>query len=248
MINKLINSVILISLSAEEQKYLLPQELPICEELVLTFEEALREALECRTSNSSNLQICNSAQVLDNEILNVSKKMPENFWFDLESLKSEEWCGIRAAAQNIVREYGLIKSKNSNSKYITSNSAFNFNELPADFVTRKEIWEILSDLFLDTDVALFYDSISAKIKSSNYNPKEIKFILLEEVTPVLAFNIYDPIGEWAGFDTDWLIREIIMHQNSKKSIFEKIKEEFYLGWPRKYAKMQWKKLEPMVIK
>ena len=44
---------------------------------------------------------------------------------------------------------------------------------------------------------------------------EMEKILLNEVGPVLAFNLYDIAGEWAGFDENWLVDKIQKRLNEK---------------------------------
>lgn len=70
---------------------------------------------------------------------------------------------------------------------------------------RREVWTALSDLFRDTETMpsdLWY--IAEKLAQSEYDEQKLTHIYADEVAPVLVHNLLAPIGEWAGFDTDWL--------------------------------------------
>lgn len=74
--------------------------------------------------------------------------------------------------------------------------------------SKQKLWIALSDLFLDTDVRLFFDHIIDEMAASGFTDEEVKCICMEEVAPALAFNLFDIAGEWCGFDQGWLIERI----------------------------------------
>lgn len=76
-------------------------------------------------------------------------------------------------------------------------------ELPS----RRLVWECLSELFLDTEVAIQY--VAMTLAESPYSIDEIEAILLYEVGPHLFQNLECVAGEWAGFDSNWLEKEIL---------------------------------------
>ena len=93
---------------------------------------------------------------------------------------------------------------------------------------RASLWESFSDLYLDTDVTLFYDRILDDIKKSKLPESEVRKILFDEVAPALAFNLECIAGEWAGFDKDWLFKRINdMRQTRVRRVFSKLRIRGY---------------------
>ena len=66
----------------------------------------------------------------------------------------------------------------------------------------------LSNLFLDTDVSLFYESMAAELAASPFSADELNAILKDEVAPVLGVNLLAVAGVWDGFDEEWLAQRI----------------------------------------
>lgn len=111
---------------------------------------------------------------------------------------------------------------------------------------RKPVWVAFSDLFLDTDVTLIYDDIAQVCAESEYSAVELKEILSEEVAPVVSGNLLCITGEWAGFNEDWLVKQI----TKPKTIFKS--KLFYFFKPHNfglngYIRGHWKVLEPKVL-
>lgn len=70
---------------------------------------------------------------------------------------------------------------------------------------RVPVWNALSELFLDTELGKREDERIAKVLAeSPYEVEKLEEILRFEVTPVLRANLPSVVGEWAGFDPDWL--------------------------------------------
>ena len=82
---------------------------------------------------------------------------------------------------------------------------------------RTPVWIALSDLYLDTDSRLSYAYIARTLAVSKYKLEELHAILLEEVAPVVEFNLLQVAGDWAGFDEKWLLREILDRQGRRRS-------------------------------
>lgn len=74
---------------------------------------------------------------------------------------------------------------------------------------RLPVWNALSELFLDTELdQRDHERIAAVLAESRYEVEKLEEILRFEVTPVLQGNLRSVVGEWAGFDPDWL-REML---------------------------------------
>jgi hypothetical protein len=75
---------------------------------------------------------------------------------------------------------------------------------------RFPVWNVLSDLFLDTELdATTHKYIAKVIVESGYEPDEIHEILWREVLPAVGDNLRIVAGEWAGFNHEWLKDRIL---------------------------------------
>jgi hypothetical protein len=78
-----------------------------------------------------------------------------------------------------------------------------------DLDARRPVWEALSAMFLDTDVALDRDWRAQNLAESPYSLEELDAILADEVYPVCKANLMCVAGVWSGFDPDWLQAAIL---------------------------------------
>src|SRR5436309_12699108 len=90
--------------------------------------------------------------------------------------------------------------------------------LDPDIAHRRPVWVALSDLFLDTDVRLYYPFIARTLADSPYSMEELRQILDDEVAPALQTNLLSVAGEWAGFDETWLIDEVTQRLGKSRSM------------------------------
>lgn len=108
---------------------------------------------------------------------------------------------------------------------------------------RRLIWKALSELYLDTELqdSDFRDIVSILLKSP-FTFEEIREIDQYEVFPVLFFNLLNPAGQWAGFEEERLVKNILswLGSRSQLDIFAlKCVYPIYEPINRSY----WKKLE-----
>ena len=116
---------------------------------------------------------------------------------------------------------------------------------PANIEQRKPIWIALSEFYLDTELQESdFREIAFKIIESPYTFDEVKKINKYEVFPVLQVNLLSFAGEWAGFDEDWLVGEIITLREKKSLVRQLITVVTYqmFKW---MCKNYWKKLFSM---
>lgn len=106
-----------------------------------------------------------------------------------------------------------------------------------DLEQRKKVWIVLSDLFLDTDTKLFHENIIKVLVASPYNIGELKNIMLNEVHPVCRWNLINPIGEWAGFDEEWLVGEILKEPSILSKVWIKT-----IGKLSIWSYLEWRKI------
>ncbi len=83
---------------------------------------------------------------------------------------------------------------------------------PSPYTSQERLWIALSDLFLDTEVRWSLPYVARVAVEEEFSWRQVCHILDYEVTPVLAPNLYDIAGEWAGFPDDWLLAQL--HQSS----------------------------------
>ena len=81
-----------------------------------------------------------------------------------------------------------------------------------DLANRRPVWDALSDMFLDTDVALSRRWRASVLAESAYSIDDLETILINEVYPICKYNLLSIAGEWAGFDQQWLEEEILLRQ------------------------------------
>jgi len=108
---------------------------------------------------------------------------------------------------------------------------------------RKPIWIALSEFYLDTELQEHdFRYIAEKIIESPYNFEEVKQINKYEVFPILQSNLLSVVGEWSGFNEEWLIKSIVKSLN-KRNVVNKlaIKSSYLtLKW---MCKDYWEELE-----
>ncbi len=76
---------------------------------------------------------------------------------------------------------------------------------PQALIERKQIWLVLSQLYLDTELdTTDFDTIISTLKQTTLSLDEIKNIDLYEVFPLLQTNLLSMAGVWDGFDEEWL--------------------------------------------
>lgn len=105
---------------------------------------------------------------------------------------------------------------------------------------REAVWCALSDLYLDTDPALFHDAAARALAASPYDAHTLRAILIDEVHPAFAFNLIDIAGVWEGFDPDW-VRERVHTVRARP----RWRRALWAGM-RGYAHEQWAALAPKI--
>ncbi len=86
-----------------------------------------------------------------------------------------------------------------------------------DIAARTPVWNVLQEIYMDTEVESSYSYIARTCAESSYSLIELEAILFNEVLPALRFNIFAlPAPEWAGFEVNWLVRRILKKQRFGK--------------------------------
>lgn len=84
----------------------------------------------------------------------------------------------------------------------------------SDLPNRRPVWQALSNIFLDTDVSADRAWRIEVLSNSPYSVEELQHILLDEVYPILKYNLISVAGVWDGFDQIWLEEQILGRQSS----------------------------------
>lgn len=105
---------------------------------------------------------------------------------------------------------------------------------------RIPVWNALSDLYLDTDVALFHDYIVRTLVASPYSLDDMHEMLMYDVHPALYQNLMSMTGEWAGFEEAWLIERIETIRRQPRW------RRRMTHWFARDIGAQWRILEPMI--
>ncbi|WP_425147179.1 DUF7079 family protein [Deinococcus sp.] len=81
-----------------------------------------------------------------------------------------------------------------------------------ELAQRREVWDTLSDLYLDTDTRPDLPRMARVLAESGLSEAELNTIWRQEVTPALVHNLSVPTGEWAYFPLEWLEGRIVRRQ------------------------------------
>lgn len=74
-----------------------------------------------------------------------------------------------------------------------------FSLTAAEVEKRAPVWAALSNLFLDTDIALLHAYIAKELAASPYADDELLQILRTEAGPTFGTNMFSIAGEWVGW-------------------------------------------------
>ena len=74
---------------------------------------------------------------------------------------------------------------------------------------RLPLWRAFSEFFLDTELdAVSFEYVAREIRASGLSLPEAESVLWNEVFPVLAQNLLDLAGVWAGWRDDSLLKHV----------------------------------------
>ena len=83
-----------------------------------------------------------------------------------------------------------------------------------DLERRRPVWEVLSWLFLDTELGdESHAQIAQVLRQSNYSLDELHKILFREVHPALVYDMLDVAGEWQCFNLEALEARILKNDS-----------------------------------
>jgi len=107
---------------------------------------------------------------------------------------------------------------------------------------RAPVWAALSDLFVDTDVSIFYADIVEVLKRSRYTPEEIEHIFFDEVGPVFYTNLIADSPVWSAWPPevvrehilDFISMDVIDQRVAQGACHELVEDLFDAHWPTIY--------------
>jgi len=86
---------------------------------------------------------------------------------------------------------------------------------------QEQVWLLLSELFLDTDITPNPDYLARELAASPYDPGALERMLRDDVYPVCVRNLYATAGNWTGFDPKDLIQRI-KAQKARRGLLHRI--------------------------
>jgi hypothetical protein len=104
-----------------------------------------------------------------------------------------------------------------------------------DEAERRPIWDALQNFWLDTDPMIFFAQISERCAHSKYSIDELEQIYWNEVRRALWIPMWPAIGEWAGYEINWLSEQILKKHRYGKPIPMKILHPHANHWWKKLA-------------
>jgi hypothetical protein len=118
---------------------------------------------------------------------------------------------------------------------------------PQELQSRTPVWEALADFWLDTELVDFqFDQIARVIAASPYSMAEVRDIHDYEVAPAVSANLASVAGEWAGFDTGWLIAKCRMYAARRHSPLFRARIWLQRLMLRSYTARYWQQIIPRV--
>jgi hypothetical protein len=112
--------------------------------------------------------------------------------------------------------------------------------VPGEPEARIPVWNALSGLYLDTDVAADRDHIASTLAASPFSIEALHDMLMYDVHPALYPNLLSVAGEWAGFDQAWLLERITAVRAQPRW------RRRITHWFARDIGAQWRTLEPMI--
>lgn len=117
---------------------------------------------------------------------------------------------------------------------------------PIGYDRREEVWEALSDAFVDKEVD--YESIAKVV--ADVDPVELREIFFTEVAPHCGPNLMSPVPPvWTGFDRKALAQGIVdMQTRNRESLIARIRHRTFVCYLRHRFRDEWSAIETAVGK
>lgn len=91
------------------------------------------------------------------------------------------------------------------------------NALSAEALSRRRLaWSALSELFCDSEVRAHLPQAALDLVESGYSDEELESIFLDELTPLLHWNLKQVLGA-CDFDTTWLSDQIVRRRQPSEA-------------------------------
>lgn len=87
---------------------------------------------------------------------------------------------------------------------------------------RKQLWIAMSDLWLDTELtedAVL--SIASAVRDSGLDREDLEAVFRHELAPFLGKNQQTTVGNWEGFDPDWVCRQA-QERHGKRRLLDRL--------------------------
>lgn len=102
---------------------------------------------------------------------------------------------------------------------------------PDEIEQRLPLWMVLSELWLDTELAeADLERIAAVLEASPFRVDELRAIHDREVAPAVGFNLESPLAEWRGFDSAWLAERCAAAARRSASVIGRLRALAAAPW------------------
>lgn len=109
-----------------------------------------------------------------------------------------------------------------------------------DLEDRALIWNSMQEFWMDTDPVVSFPGIVHICAESKYTLEELEAIFWNEIRPAVAFNLLMlPAPEWAGFEIEWLKKQVLLKSRFGKTLPYK--------WLRPVSAYWWRKLRAGIV-
>jgi len=103
---------------------------------------------------------------------------------------------------------------------------------------RLQLWQALSDLFLDTEIDdSMIVAIARVVHDTGYPAAEVHRALWGEVFPVLAPNLRSVAGTWSGWSDAWLLAHLRVHAGAVQRPRGRVADAIAHDWARVAAQL-----------
>jgi len=118
-------------------------------------------------------------------------------------------------------------------------------EYPLSQHRREEVWESLSEVFVDNEVD--YERIAKNVADIGLD--NLKKIFFEEVAPYCGPNLMSPIPPiWSDFDKEKLPFGIrAMKSKNRRSVITNMRYEDFVVFSRFYFRKEWLAIETKLV-
>ncbi len=118
---------------------------------------------------------------------------------------------------------------------------------PEDLLNRAPVWEALASFWLDTELPDHeLDHIARVLAASPFTIEQVQAIHRYEVTPAVSANLFSIVGEWSGFNSEWLNARCALFASRRHSIWFRTRIWLQTPFINFFTTRQWEQVIPKI--